>query len=90
MKSEKIGRLAMRHEGTWWNAYYAMPDTMRGAILVAKIRFSAVEGKPERRDAFMAFAREAIGDMIEKKIGVRPSWPDGPQPAPESERAGHA
>ncbi len=29
----KIGRLAMRHEGNFWNAYYAMPDTMDGAIL---------------------------------------------------------
>lgn len=87
---QKIGRLALRHEGTWWNAYYAMPDTMQGAILVAKIRFTAVAGKPERKTAFIALAREAIADIIEEKTGFRPSWPDGPQAAPEHERAGHA
>ena len=24
--SVKVGRLALRHEGNFWNAYYAMPD----------------------------------------------------------------
>jgi hypothetical protein len=28
---QKIGRLALRVEGTMWCAYYAMPDTMDGA-----------------------------------------------------------
>lgn len=69
--AEKIGRLALRHEGSWWNAYYAMPDTMQGAILVAKIRFTAVDGKPARRDAFIALAREAIGDTSSSRRSAR-------------------
>ena len=37
-----IGRLAMRVEGELWSAYYAMPNTMEGAVFLGSIamRFS--------------------------------------------------
>jgi hypothetical protein len=41
-----------------------------------------VDIHPDRRDAFLGFMREAVTDIIEE--------PDGPQPAPERERAGHS
>lgn len=87
-KTKQIGRLAMRHEGTFWNAYYAMPGTMDGAIPLGSVamRFVATQ---ERRDAFIGFMREAVSDLIEETTGVRPTWPEGAKPAPESERAGH-
>jgi hypothetical protein len=35
----QIGRLALREEGEWWNAYYyAMPGTMDGALHLGSIR----------------------------------------------------
>jgi hypothetical protein len=44
----------------------------------------------ERKDAFMEMMKDAVGDLIQETTGVRPSWPKGPQSAPESERGGHA
>jgi hypothetical protein len=85
----QVGRLAMRHEGNFWNAYYAMPDSMTDALLLGSIRIQFVETK-DRKDTFIALMRDAVADILEEATGVRPTWPDGPQPAPEHERAGHS
>jgi hypothetical protein len=85
---EKIGRLALRHEGGFWNAYYARSDTMTNATLLGSIAMVFVQSE-ERKNAFMALMREAVSDIIEEELGIRPTWPDPPQAAPESERAGH-
>lgn len=76
----QMGRLAMRKEGEDWKAYYALPDTMKGALFLGsiKLRFVASE---ERRAAFMGLMREAVADLIEERIGVRPTW-GGPKAAP--------
>lgn len=87
--SIQIGRLAMRHEGQWWNAYYALPGTMEGALLLGSIAMRFVDNEA-RRTAFMDLMREAVGDVIQEKTGQRPTWPNGPQAAPEHERAGHS
>lgn len=87
--SQRVGRLAMRHEGKFWNAYYAMPESMENAILLGSIAVRFVQTE-ERRNAFMLFMREAMADLIEETVGVRPTFPDGPMPAPETERSGHA
>lgn len=81
----KVGRLAMRQEGELWVAYYAMPESMKAALYLGSIRLAFVN-TPERREAFMGFMREAVGDLIEQAAGVRPTWPEGAQSAPESER----
>ena len=88
-QKKKIGRLAMRREGKFWNAYYAMPDTMDNAILLGSIALRFVMDNQDRKDAFLDFMREAVSDLIEEETGTRPTWPEGPQPAPESERSGH-
>ncbi len=88
-KLKQIGRLALRHEGNWWNAYYAKMDTMDGAVLLGTISMAVVQN-PKRKDAFMALMREAVADILEEVVGVRPSWPDGPCSAPEHEKAGHS
>jgi hypothetical protein len=84
----RFGRLAMRHEGDFWNAYYALPNTMDHAIFLGSIAMRFVENA-ERRAVFLALMREAVSDMIEEEFGQRPDWPEGPQPARESERSGH-
>lgn len=87
---KQIGRLAMRVEGQHWNAYYAMPGTMEGAVYLGSIAMAFVDGKPARRDAFMSLMKEAVADLIEQTTGTRPIWPNGEHPAPEHERAGSA
>jgi hypothetical protein len=84
-----VGRLAMRHEGENWSAYYARPDTMEDAILLGTIRMVIVLHNPARKQAFMALMQDAASDLIENAIGEKPEWPDGPKPAPEHERSGH-
>ena len=88
--SIQIGRLAMRHEGKFWNAYYAMPNTMDGALLLGSIAMRFVVGNEARKMAFIEMMREAVADIIQEKTGHRPTWPDGLQVAPEHERAGHS
>jgi hypothetical protein len=88
-QSVKVGRLAMRHEGASWNAYYAMTDSMADAIPLGSIAMRFIVNNPERKIAFMDFMRDAVSDLIEETTGVRPTWPEGAHAAPEHERAGH-
>ena len=85
---QQIGRLAMRHEGQTWNAYYALTDSFDQAVFLGSIRFRAIEQHPQRRELFMNLMRDLVADIIEDETGVRPTW-GGVQPAPEHERAGH-
>jgi len=87
-KLARVGRLALRHEGDSWNAYYAAPDTMEGALPLASIRMALVAGHPARKQAFMMLMRDCVGDLIRGAAGVDATW-GGPQTAPEHERAGH-
>jgi hypothetical protein len=89
MSIQKIGRLAMRHEGLNWNAYYAMPDSMVGAIFLGSIAMRFVADSPKRKEIFIGLMREAVADLLEELTGQRPTFPDGPQLAPEHERAGN-
>jgi len=87
--AERIGRLAMRHEGENWNAYYALDETMKDAISLGSIRMAAIVNNPTRKQAFMDMMRGIVGDIFEEKLGVRPMW-GGPETAPEHERSGSA
>jgi hypothetical protein len=86
--SKEIGRLAFRVEGKWWIAYYALPNTMEGAIVLGSIAMSLVEDK-ERKLAFQAIMKSAVEDLFAARFGdVIDSWNE--QQAPESERSGSA
>jgi hypothetical protein len=86
---QKMGRLALRTEGNLWVAYYALLDTMEGALFLGSIRLQFVEDA-ERKLVFMALMKEAVSDILEENTGERPLWPDGAQLAPEHERGGNA
>lgn len=86
----KIGRLALRREGNSWNAYYALPDSMTDAVPLGSIAMAFVADNPVRKQAFMDLMRECVADILEQQTGIRPTWPEGVQPAPEHERAGHS
>jgi hypothetical protein len=84
-----MGRLAMRHEGAFWNAYYAMPNTMDKAILLGSIKMSLVLDQP-MRDAFIEVMKLALTVATKQALGYEMEWPNPPTPAPESEKAGHS
>lgn len=85
----QIGRLALRHEGENWNAYYALTDTMEDAIPLGSIHMSAVVGNEDRRHSFIDLMRGIVSDIVADKTGIVPHW-KAPKAAPEKERAGHA
>lgn len=84
----KVGRLAFRHEGQNWNAYYALPDTMNGAIYLGSIRITAV-ADPKIKQSFIALMRDVVSGILEKETGEKTHWNE-PVLAPEHEKAGNA
>jgi len=84
-RDNRLGRLALRTQGDWWVAYYASPNTMQGAVELGRVRLRFV-ADPMRKNAFIDLMREAVSDVIEESIGLRPKWPTEPEQAPESER----
>jgi hypothetical protein len=82
-------RLALREEGPSWNAYMALPDTMKDAKLIGSIAMGAVRKNPEIKDGFMKLMQMVLADAVEAVTGEAPeAWDIGP--APEAERAGHS
>jgi hypothetical protein len=88
-KSTLVGRLALRQEGTLWNAYYALPETMEGAIFLGSIKIGAVTGNPDRKEAFASLMWGIVAEIIEEKTGCKPECALL-ETAPESERAGNS
>ncbi len=84
----KAGRLALREEGDNWNAYYALAETMEGAIFLGSIRMAIVISSADRKREFMQLMRDVVSDIL-REIGHRPIWGD-PETGPEHERAGNA
>ena len=90
MKQTEIGRLALRADGDYWNAYWVpSQDSMTDAVHLGSIRMNFVEEHKERKDAFMVLMMECFADQVEEKFDVRPSW-SGPRQAPDNERSGSA
>jgi len=88
MTEQKVGRLALRVEGDWWEAYYAMPSTMEGAIPLGRIKMSIATKNKKYKMAFQDLMWEVVADFLEDATGTRPTRIV--EPAAESERAGHA
>ncbi len=86
-----IGRLALRIEGQWWNAYW-VPQmwSMEGALHLGSVLMTLVERSPKAKAAFMEAMQIAFAQAVKDAIGVEPSWPNAPEPAPEAERSGRA
>ena len=85
----QVGRIAMREsaDGEWWHGYYALPDTMEGALLLGSIRMQFVLDE-RRKQAFMHLMQEAVADIVEDTAGARPSYFNvAPGPAHENRAA---
>lgn len=89
MSDKVFFRLAMRHEGIWWNAYLAQTDSMVGANLIGSIRITLVKDE-EAKAAFLSAMQVAMTVAAKAATGVDLTWPEAPKPAPESERSGHS
>lgn len=86
---QQIGRLAFRHEGAMWNAYYAPSQhSMDGATLLGSLAMSAATRSDPIRQAFVSLMRLAVTDIMKEAFGVAPDW-GRPVAAPERERSGH-
>lgn len=83
-KQKEMGRIAFRAEGNWWVAYYALPDTMEGALELARIQMSFVVNHPQRKDAFMKLIQQGISSVAPEFLIA------DQRPAPEHERSGAA
>lgn len=84
-----VGRLAMRQEGSLWNAYYALEDSMDGALFLGSIAMAGVVDNPERKEAFINLMKGMVSDVFEGMMGERPEF-GIERDAPESERGGNA
>lgn len=82
-------RLALRVEGDWWVAYIARLDTMEGALELGRVRMRLV-GIASQKAAALDFFKGAMSATLQAAGGHDLSWPTGPTPAPEHERAGSA
>ena len=86
----EIGRLALRVEGEWWNAYWApRQDSMEGAQQLGSIRMNLVVDDPKVKEAFMSLMKLAFSSAVKGALGQEPGWQE-PKTAPERERAGRA
>jgi hypothetical protein len=89
MAKTEVGRLALRVEGEFWNAYYARQGTMDGAILLGSIRISVVVENEVVKDDFMALMKQVVAASAKSALGVAMEW-GGAEKAPEHERSGHS
>lgn len=85
---QQAGRLAMRVEGDWWVAYYAMNETMGGAVEIGRMHMGVVMNA-DRKAAFMDLCFDAVREFIEAVSGGAVIRHEA-RPAPEHERAGRA
>jgi len=82
-------RLALRQEGSFWNAYLALPDTMENAKLIGSISMGAVVQDQKIKKDFMKLMQRVLGNAIKDTTGEKPKdWVVSS--APESERSGHS
>lgn len=82
----QIGRLAVREIRDEVRFFYAMPDTMKGALLLGTIKASILRHDPRRLDVLIALYRDTVADLIADMTGgVRPTMQQ-PHAAPEHER----
>jgi hypothetical protein len=80
-------RLALRQEGTLWNAYLAENDNMNNAVLLGSIKLSVVKNNPELKQAFKDLMTAVVANAIKETTGIDPIFAE--RGAPESERSGH-
>lgn len=67
----EVGRLAFRVEGTMWNAYWAMPGTMKGALWLGSIALAGIDKNPTRKQAFVDLMQNMVTEILEEVTGQK-------------------
>lgn len=80
------GRLMLRAEGDWWNAYFGKSTEDR--IHIGSIRIAIVTKSPTAKQAFMECMSNVVAEAVREIYGENPEM--HVSNAPESERAGSA
>lgn len=75
MPKADIGRLALRSEGEFWNAYWAPSLTsMENAVSLGGVRLSLVQRSEEAKSLFMQAMQAAFSAVVEETAGTPPTW----------------
>lgn len=82
-------RLALRAEGSFWNAYLASKNTMEGAHLIGSIMLRPCQDNPELKARFQSLMTDVMSFAIKEQFGAEPDWVEE-RPAPTIERGGNA
>ena len=87
---QDVGRLAFRVQGKIWRCFWCPnQNNMKGKVELGAIRMSLVPPGSERKQEFIDLMQDCFNDMLKETLGTDAYFP-GPEPAPESERSGHA
>lgn len=95
MKQVQIGTLKFREIRGDWVAFYALPKARRMAgmqrrdaiaVRLGSMPITVCNKHPNRKWQFRLLMQDLTADIIEMATGIRPTFPNEPQPAPESER----
>lgn len=78
-------RIAFRSEGDVVNAYFALGETMEGALLIASIKRGALNNTPGAFEDFQALMRKIVNTVTDGAFDAFATIP-----APENERTGNA
>lgn len=89
MSKTQVGRLALRREGRQWVAYWAEPDTMKGAVWLGAVPIAVAERHPQLRERWMQLMRDLVSALLREQ-GVPPVGWGGEEAAPQHERSGHS
>lgn len=82
---EKVGRLAFRREGLFWNCYLAGAESMEGSYYIGSILHRVIDENDEIKQRFMAVMRETLVYIVKEALGEEVEVGDE-EPAPEKDR----
>lgn len=64
-------RIAYRAEGDFFNAYFAHPNTLDGAIPLGSVRMSIIKNHAPARERFRSLIDDAVHSMFREATGAR-------------------
>ena len=66
-----VGRLALRIEGEYWNAYYALPDSTEKSILLGSVMIAAIVDDEPLKNTFIALMKTIVNNIIRETVGAQ-------------------
>lgn len=82
------GKLMLRVEGAWWNAYFGKSGDDPGKVHLGSIRGAIVTKSPKTKTLFIEMMSEAVSEAVAEIYGEYPHMEVSS--APEHERSGSA